>query len=219
MSVLGQLGVVLGGLALAVVLLRLNFWRALLFLFPGSVRIEPEAPADQMDLPDALAPLAGQLQALGFTPLGSHEEKPLLQRATRSYDWAHTGERVFATLHLGTDDLPRLYLLTPLASGDSGGFVVTASYRRPALDLPGYRSGSLEDASPERLLRAHVRRLEGLSPGAAGDFTWEGRVQAGRAWYQGLGRKEIRRQNLQGLLWTAIALAIVASSFLGRRAG
>ncbi|RKH08525.1 hypothetical protein D7V97_19270 [Corallococcus sp. CA053C] len=223
MNVLGQLGVVLGGLALAAVLLRLNFWRALLFLFPGTVRIEPEAPADQMDLPDALAPLAGQLQALGFTPLGSHEEKPLLQRATRSYDWAHPGERVFATLHLGADDLPRLYLLTPLAMGGPGssgdGFVVTASYRRPALDLPGYRSGSLDDASPERLLRAHVRRLEGLGPVAVSNFTWEGRVQAGRAWYQGLGRKEIRRQNLQGLLWTAIALAIVASSFLGRRAG
>ncbi|NBD11424.1 hypothetical protein [Corallococcus silvisoli] len=216
MNVLGQLGVAVAGLVLAGVLLALNFWRALLFLFPHTVRVEPEAPADQMNLPDALAPLAGQLQALGFTPLGSHEEKPLLQKATRSYDWAHAGERVFATLHLGNGEGPRLYLLTPLASG---GFVVTASYRRPALDLPGYRSGSLEDASPERLLRAHVRRLDGWEPAGPEAFSWEGRVQAGRAWYQGLGRKEIRRQNLQGLLWTAIALAIVASAFLGQRAG
>ncbi|MCY1047147.1 hypothetical protein OV208_37945 [Corallococcus sp. bb12-1] len=216
MNVLGQLGFVVGSLVLAGVLLSLNFWRALLFLFPGKVGIEPEAPADQMDLPEELAPLAGQLQTLGFTPLGSHEEKPLLQKATRSYDWAHTGERVFATLHLGREDRPRLYLLTPLASG---GFVVTASYRRPALDLPDYRSGCLEDASPERLLRAHVRRLDGLALSEPGAFTWEGRVQAGRAWYQGLGRKEIRRQNLQGLLWTAIALAIVAGAFLGGRAG
>lgn len=216
MNVLGQLGVAVAGLVLAGVLLALNFWRALLFLLPHTVRVEPEAPADQMDLPDALAPLAAQLQALGFTPLGSHEEKPLLQKATRSYDWAHLGERVFATLHLGNGEGPRLYLLTPLASG---GFVVTASYRRPALDLPGYRSGSLEDASPERLLRAHVRRLDGWEPAGPEAFSWEGRVQAGRAWYQGLGRKEIRRQNLQGLLWTAIALAIVASAFLGQRAG
>ncbi|RKH22454.1 hypothetical protein D7Y13_31715 [Corallococcus praedator] len=216
MNVLGQLGFVVASLVLAGVLLFLNFWRTLLFLFPGTVRIEPEAPADQMDLPEALAPLEGQLQALGFTPLGSHEEKPLLQKATRSYDWAHPGERVFATLYLGRDDLPRLYLLTPLASG---GFVVTAGYRRPALDLPGYRSGSLEGASPERLFRAHVRRLDGLDRAEPGAFTWEGRVQAGRSWYQGLGRKEIRRQNLQGLLWTAIALAIVAGAFLGRRAG
>jgi hypothetical protein len=215
-SVLGQLGVAVAGLVLAGVLLFLNFWRALLFLVPHTVRVEPEAPGDQMDLPDVLAPLAEQLQALGFTSLGSHEEKPLLQKATRSYDWAHPQERVFATLHLGGDETPRLYFLTPLAGG---GFVVTASYRRPALDLPAYRSGSLEDAAPERLLRAHVRRLEGLAPEGPEVFTWEGRVEAGRAWYRGLGRREIRRQNLQGLLWTAIALAIVASAFLGRRAG
>jgi hypothetical protein len=213
MNVLTQLGVAVAGLVLAVVLLAMNLWRAVLFLFPSSVRVEPEAPADQMDLPLELGPVATGLQALGFVPLGSHEEKPRLQRATRSYDWAHPGERVFATAYLGSDGAPRLYLLTPLAPE---GFVITSGYRRPALELPGrYRSGSLEDASPERLLRAHLRRLEGLTP--AGDFTWEGRVQAGRSWYQGLGRKEIRRQNLQGLLWTAMALAIVASAFLGRR--
>jgi len=213
MNLLVELGVAVGGLVLAMVLLSLNLWRAILFLFPTSVRVEPEAPADQMDLPVELGPLATQLQALGFVPLGSHEEKPRLQRATRSYDWAHPGERVFATLHLGKDEAPRLYLLTPVAPH---GFVITAGYRRPALEVPGiYRSGSLEDASPERLLRAHARRLEGFTP--TGDFTWGGRVEAGRSWYQGLGRKEIRRQNLQGLLWTVMALAIVASAFLGRR--
>jgi hypothetical protein len=213
MNVLTELGIAVAGLVLAVVLLVMNLWRAILFLFPSSVRVEPEAPADQMDLPLELGQVATQLQALGFVPLGSHEEKPRLQRATRSYDWAHPGERVFATLHLGADGAPRLYLLTPLAPE---GFVITSGYRRPAMELPGrYRSGSLEDASPERLLRAHLRRLEGLTP--SGDFTWEGRVQAGRSWYQGLGRKEIRRQNLQGLLWTVMAVAIVASAFLGRR--
>jgi hypothetical protein len=213
MNVLVELGIAVAGLVLAIVLLSLNLWRAILFLFPASVRVEPEAPADQMDLPVELEALATQLQALGFVPLGSHEEKPRLQKASRSYDWAHPGERVFATLHLGQDESPRLYLLTPVAPH---GFVITAGYRRPALEIPGvYRSGSLDDASPERLLRAHLRRLEGFTP--TGDFTWEGRVEAGRSWYQGLGRKEIRRQNLQGLLWTVMALAIVASAFLGRR--
>ncbi|QDE70762.1 MULTISPECIES: hypothetical protein [Myxococcus] len=214
MNVLAELGIVVAGLVLALVLLSMNLWRSILFLFPSSVRVEPEAPADQMDLPLELSGRANQLQALGFVPLGSHEEKPRLQRATRSYDWAHPGERVFATLHAGQGGVPRLYLLTPLASG---GFVITADYRRPALEVPGvYLTGSLEDAPPDRLLRAHLRRLDGLQP--AGDFTWEGRVAAGRSWYQGLGRKEIRRQNLQGLLWTVIALAIVASAFFGPRA-
>ncbi|HYH98661.1 hypothetical protein [Hyalangium sp.] len=214
MNVLAQLATALAGLGLAVTLLALNFWRAVLYLFPARVRVEPEAPADQMNLPSELEPVAEQLRALGFLPLGSHEEKPPLRRATLSYDYAHPGERVFATLHPGSNGAPRLYLLTPLAPE---GFVITAGYRRPALDIPGrYRSGSLEEASPERLFRAHLKRLEGLSP--TGDFTWEGRVEAGRSWYRGLGQKEIRRQNLPGLLWTVAALAIVVSAFLGGRA-
>jgi hypothetical protein len=214
MNVLAQLATALAGLGLAVTLLALNFWRAVLYLFPARVLVEPEAPADQMNLPSELEPVAEQLRALGFLPLGSHEEKPPLRRASLSYDYAHPGERVFATLHQGSNGAPRLYLLTPLAPE---GFVITAGYRRPALDIPGrYRSGSLEEASPERLFRAHLKRLEGLSP--TGDFTWEGRVEAGRSWYRGLGQKEIRRQNLPGLLWTVAALAIVASAFLGGRA-
>jgi hypothetical protein len=210
MNVLAELATALVGLALAVMLLKLNLWRAVLYLAPASVRVDTDAPADQMDLPPELAPLAGQLKALGFTALGSHEEKPRLHPATRSYDFARPAERVFATLHLGQDDTPRLYFLTPLAPE---GFVITAGYKRPALELPGYRSGGLEEASPERLYRAHLKRLEGLTP--AGAFTWEGRVDAGRSWYRGLGQKEIRKQNLPGLLWTVAALAILASAFLG----
>ncbi|MDY7233028.1 hypothetical protein [Hyalangium rubrum] len=213
MNVFVELATVLAGLGLAVTLVSLNLWRAVLFLFPASVRVEAEAPADQMDLPEELFPLAHELKAVGFVPLGSHEEKPRLRRATRSYDFAHPAERVFATLHLSPDGAPRLYLLTPLSPE---GFVITSGYRRPALELPGrYRSGSLEDASADRLLRAHLKRLEGLTP--SGEFTWEGRVEAGRSWYRGLGQKEIRRQNLPGLLWTVAALAIVASAFLGGR--
>lgn len=209
-----QLGTAVAGLALAVMLLVLNFWRAILYLFPARVRVEPDAPGDQMKLPDELEPVAEQLRALGFIPLGSHEEKPLLRRASFSYDYANPAEHVFATLHLGPNSTPRLYFLTPLAPE---GFVITASYRRPALDIPGrYLSGGLTDATPERLLRVHLKRLEGLSP--TGPFTWEGRVEAGRSWYRGLGQKEIRRQNLTGLLWTVAALAIVASAFLGGRA-
>lgn len=213
MNVLAQLATALAGLGLAVTLLVLNLWRAALFLFPARVRVEPEAPGDQMELPEALAPMEAQLKALGFVALGSHEEKPPLRRASRSYDYAHPAERVFATLHEGAQGTPRLYFLTPLAPE---GFVITAGYRRPALDIPGkYRSGGLEEATPERLFRAHLKRLEGVSP--TGDFTWEGRVEAGRSWYRGLGQKEIRRQNLTGLLWTVAALAIVASAFLGGR--
>ncbi|MFL5352261.1 hypothetical protein [Archangium sp.] len=211
MSPLAELLLTLAVLGMAVKLLLLNFWRAFLFLFPTSVRLLPEAPAEAMELPPELAPLAGQLRGLGFVPLGRHLEKPRFQQGTRSYDFAHPGERAFATLHFSPGTGPRFYLLTPLAPE---GFVLTAGYQRPTFEVPGrYRSGGIADASAERLLQAHRERLQGLSPGE--HFTWDARLQAGQAWYRGPGQREIRRQNLQGLLWTVVALAIVAGLFLG----
>ncbi len=210
MNAIVQLLIALAILGMAGMLLFLNFWRAVLFLFPDSVRVRPVAPADRMDLPLELAPLAGQLRALGFVPLGVHEEKPRFRRGTRAYDFSHPSERAFATLHFTSDGKPRLYLLTPLAPE---GCVLTFGYPRPGFEVPGrYRSGGLAEASPERLLRAHQERLQGLVP--TEDFSSDARLRAGQAWYRGPGQREIRRQNLQGLLWTVVALAIVASLFL-----
>ncbi|MCY1081341.1 hypothetical protein [Archangium lansingense] len=211
MNPLAELLLVLVVLGMAVKLLLLNFWRAVLFLSPGSVRLRPETDAERMQLPPELAPLAGQLQALGFMPLGCHVEKPRFQKGTASYDFAHPGEHTFATLHFSPQGEPRVYLLTPLAPE---GFVLTADYKRPGFEVPGrYRSGGFPGVPPERLLQAHRMRLQGLKP--LEDFTWAERLRSGQAWYRGLGQREIRRQNLQGVLWTVVALAIVAGLFLG----
>ncbi|HYO70595.1 MAG TPA: hypothetical protein VEU33_31400, partial [Archangium sp.] len=115
MSPLAELILVLAVLGMAVKLLLLNFWRAVLFVSPGSVRLLPVAPDEGLQLPSELAPLASQLQDLGFVPLGSHVEKPRFQKGTASYDFAHPGEHTFATLHFSPQGEPRLYLLTPLA--------------------------------------------------------------------------------------------------------
>ena len=45
MNLLVELGIADGGHVLAIVLLSRNLWRAILFLFPASVRVEPEAGA------------------------------------------------------------------------------------------------------------------------------------------------------------------------------
>ncbi|WP_375767499.1 hypothetical protein NR798_38355 [Archangium gephyra] len=211
MSPLAELLLVLAVLGMAVKLLLLNVWRAVLFLAPGSVSVRPEAPAEGMQLPPELAPLAGQLQAQGFVPLGRHVEKPRFQKGSVSYDFAHPGAHTFATLHFSPQGEPRLYLLTPLAPE---GFVLTADYQRPGFEVPGrYRSGGVPGASVERLFQAHRMRLQGFQPSE--DFTWQERLRSGQAWYRGLGQREIRRQNVQGLLWTLVALAIVAGLFLG----
>ncbi len=211
MNAIVQLLIALAMLGMAGRLLFLNFWRAVLFFFPDSVRVRAVASADQMELPLELGPLVGQLRALGFAPLGAHEEKPRFRRGTRAYDFVHPTERAFATLHFAANGKPRLYFITPLAPE---GFVLTFGYPRPGFEVPGrYRSEGFAEASAEGLLRLHRERLQGLVP--TEDFSQDARLRAGQAWYRGPGQKEIRRQNLQGVLWTVVALAIVASLFLG----
>jgi|GEM_PF-916622 len=210
LNALIELVLVLAVLAMAVKLLLLNVWRAWLFLFPTQVQLLPEASGGT---PPELIPWAQQLQALGFVPLGAHVQKSRFQRGTRSHDFAHPGEHAFATLYLSALGAPRLYLLTPLAGG---GAVLTEGAPSSARVLFGFvRAGEASPVPPEVLLGTHRERLRGLVPGA--DFTPHGRLLAGRAWFQGPGQREIRRQSLPGLLWTLVALAMVAFLFVGGR--
>src|ERR1700742_3606450 len=72
MNVLSALILGLLVLAAAVKLLTLNFWRAILCLAPGSMRLRSEGPVVPDELPAPLAPLVGQLHGLGFVALGIH---------------------------------------------------------------------------------------------------------------------------------------------------
>src|SRR5687767_13829428 len=154
-----DIGFVGGALILAGYVLHLNLWRAILFVKPGTILVDVDAPADQMKLPDALAGFARRLGDLGFVPLASRIEKPYFAPATVSYDYLHAADKTFATLYIGRDGRPRLYFLS---ATEPDGFVITANYRRPAREIPGrYLSSGVEDMPPDRLYRAHRRRLEG----------------------------------------------------------
>jgi len=197
---------VVGVVVFAAILLRMNLWRAVLFLKPGAVHVELDTPADQMKLPDALRPLAASLEALGFRALGSRYEKTPLAAPFISYDFAHPGERAFATVYLGRFASPRLYFLTPLL-GD--GFVITANFRRPARTVgTHYVAAGVPGLSPDRLLKAHQRRLEGRD--ALGAFDWEGRLTAAKSWVAGPGRAEIRWQNLNGLVSSVLSASLLS---------
>ncbi len=203
----------LGALGLVLVVLYKNLWRAVLCLAPDSLSFESEDPPDRMRIPHELTPMAQELARLGFSSIGSRREKPVLAPPTIFYDFANTAERVFATIFLSTRGTPHLYYLTRTRSD---GFVITANYRRPSREIPGlYLAGALEDLPPERLYRAHLRRIEPLGP--VGEYTQEGRLAAARAWSSGPGRSEIRQQNLHGLVWTAGTLGILAAAIFGRR--
>ena len=197
----------------AAALLRWHLWRAVIFLAPSSVRIEADSPPGMASIPSALEATHDAFVALGFEHLGTHFEHPRFGRRVLHFDYVHREKQVFAAVHAGLEGQALFTLLTPT---HGGGSALTASFRRPCRDLKGrYVSGGLEGAAPERLLKAHLRRVpEAGTPEA--DWSLEGRVAAARAWYAGTGKGEVRQQNAVGLLWTLGALGMVGAAFFGR---
>lgn len=201
-------------LAVAGYVVYANAGRALLCLAPGSFKTDADAPAGGAPLPGQLSKLAAALAALGFVPIGSRFEKAPLSRATLAYDFAHPGERAFATLFVGKRGKRCLYFLSRL---EQGALVLTANYRRPAREVPGrYSCGALEDVAADRLFKAHQRRVASLGT-PQGRFDQEGRLEIARAWAEGPGRAEIRLQNVHGLLWSLGSLGMVGAAIFGNR--
>lgn len=194
-------------------ILYFNLWRAVLCLRPDSLEVEADAPPGTVKLPHELTRADGELRALGFLPVGSRYEKAPLAREVLSYDYAHPGDKAFATLHLGRDGKPRLYFLSQT---DRSAFVISADYRRPAREIPGrYFSASLESFAPDRVYKAHLRRVASFG-NPVGQFDQQGRLAAARAWFAGPGRSEIRLQNVHGLLWSVFSLGMVGAALLSR---
>lgn len=203
-------GLALAILVLAIVGLRFQAWRAVMFLRPSSVRIEPETPADATEIPGELEDAVGELKKLGFAVLGAHSEKALLTRERLFVDLIHSEHPIVASITVGPDEQDLVTLFTE----SEKGFVVTANYRRPAREVSGsYLSGGLDGASPERLLKVHVRRLPEIGPGIRIE-TLDSRVESARRWFSRSGKPELRQQHAVGLLWTLFALGMVGAALL-----
>ncbi len=215
-----------------VVILRLNLWRAWLVVRPESIRLLIEDPGELHQVPSVLEPTHEALLALGFVSIGSHLEHPRFGAATMMYDYANATEGVFATIFEGPSwgvrfargfayvprseaegPAARLVLMSPI---EGGGFVVSANARRPGANRPGrYLSGALVGVTPERLLKAHLRRVPELGRPKA-EWHIEGRLVVARAWYSDVGKAELRQQHAVGLLWTLGALGMVGASFFSK---
>ena len=197
----------------AAALLRWHLWRAVLFLSPASMRVIADSPPGMASVPSSLEATHDALGALGFEHLGTHLEHPRFGRKLLLFDYVHREKQTFASVSEGPDGVARYSFFTPSAGG---GFALTASFRKPGREVKGrVLSGGLEGANPERLFKAHVRRVAEVGPPEA-EWTLEGRVAAQLAWYAGSGKPEVRQQNAVGLLWTLGALGMVGAAFLGR---
>ncbi len=197
-------------LLLAAYVLKTHGWRAVLFVNPRAQRHEADAPGDQMKLPLEVEPLARAIRELGFSPLGSRLVCAAFAPDETQWDFVNAPERTFATLSLGRDrgGTPRLDFVSPLSGA---GQVITGNYGRPAKEIEGrYLNGGLEEASPERLFRAHQRRIDALDVPAP--FSMEARLDLLRAWSAGPARMELRLLHAQGLLWSVGSIVMVAAA-------
>lgn len=209
-----NLGVWAVGLGVIVVVMRGNLWRAWLCLRPTSISIEADAPAGQVKLPEPLEKLDAELRAIGFVSIGTHIEQPKFGPQMISHDYVHEKEKTFATLYVGTADVPKVYFLTRTTGG---GFVITANHRRPAREIKGkYLSGALEALPSPRVFTAHLRRVADVGT-PAGELTQAARVEAAKEWFAGYGNLEVRQQNALGLLWSVGTVGMVAAAIFGRR--
>ncbi len=192
------------------VVIRSQAWRAVIVLWPTSVRVDAEDPSEVAMVPDALGASWSVLVELGFRWLGTHSEQPLGGPATLFFDAVHPEALAFASLFLH-EGQPRILLLT----GAEQGFVLTCDYQRVARAVEGrYLAGGLEGVGPQRLFKAHQRRVAELGA-PQGEASLEGRVELGRRWYRGPGRADLRLQHAVGLLWTLGGLLVVIAGAYG----
>lgn len=197
-------------LVAALVVLRLQAWRAVLCVAPQLVRVEAETPADVTQVPGELEDAWAELKKLGFVLLGAHTEKSPLAPPRLFIDGAHPTHPVVASLTVGRDEQDHLVLLTR----SERGFVITANYKRPSLETPGrYLAGGLEGVAPERLLKAHLRRVPEIGAPRRLD-TLDARLVAAREWFSETGKPELRQQHAVGLLWTLGALGMVGAALI-----
>jgi hypothetical protein len=184
---------------------------ALLCLWPA-VRIWGEA--GQAPGSPARLRAGAALESLGFAPLGTvHERGPLGALARESDSYASAERGVFADVtEERTGDGPRVQFFTPFGSGAA---VLTAGHRRPAVITARTQAGGMPGAPLAAVLAAHEKGVARFTrdhgrPAVREEL--DSRLAAARAWYQGEGRRELRRANALALLIAAFGLALFASS-------
>lgn len=194
-------------------------WRylpgALLFVHPGWIRSRivggPETATSAVRGP-AMREMAREIEDLGFEPLGLVVEKRPLGRSQRQLVYGSAEERTYAVVApVGNEAWLRF-----VTHFSDGAVVITADYRWPSVEEPGYLAGGLPSGSPAEILATHRRRVqrfvdEGRS--LEEEQTLEGWVRSSDRYYaKGPGKREVRRREVMGMMFTtALIVAVVLS--------
>jgi hypothetical protein len=217
---------------LGAALIWANLWRALQVVSPSAMRVEIDDGTSEVPVPGWLEPTHEGLAALGFAPVGTLLEHRRLGPERTTWAYVNPTQHTFAFVSDSPLVRARRSLLTPpeprleregpaarlsyVTTSGRGRFLLSSNFRRPGASIPGvHLCAGLPGAPPDRLFRAHVRRIVELGT-PLGDFTLEGALGHLTDWHLTVGRAELRRQHGVGLLWTLGGLGMVAGPLVGR---
>lgn len=185
--------------------------RALVFLLP-TVRVWGEAGAAPRSA--RRLRLGAALEELGFTPLGIQHERGAMGALSAASDvYASDRRGTFAdVVERRHADGPGVVFYSPF---EGGAGVLTANFQRRAIATERIQAGGMPEAPLEAVLAAHevaVVRFADVHgrPAVAADL--EARLAATRAWFQGEGRRELRRTNASAFAIMLLGLALFASA-------
>lgn len=203
---------VAGFFALIAFLLWRNLPGALAFVRPAWVRPSIASGPDGVAARGpAMRDMLGQLDELGFSPLGVVATRRPLARTSRELVLASADERSFATVRPVKNEA----WLSYVTHFDDGAAVITADFHWPSVDEADYLAGGLPGSGAAEVLAAHRRRVQrfvdaGRPVGASYDL--DALVRAGRRFYaKGPGRRELRRKEIRGLIFATGALIFMGS--------
>lgn len=185
--------------------------RALLFVAP-TVRVWGDAGASPGSA--RRLRLGAELEELGFTSLGVQHARSALG-ALSTADDAYAAERrgAFADVVEGRrGDGPGVVFFTPFQGGAA---VLTANFPRRSVATERVQAGGIPDAPLEAVLAAHQVAVERFAarfgpPAVSADL--DARLAATRAWFEGEGRRELRRVHASAFAILLFGVALLASA-------
>jgi hypothetical protein len=220
-------------MTLGAALVWANLWRALVFVTPSATRLEVDDGTNEVPVPGWLEPTHEALGGLGFAPVGTLLESRLLGPARSTWVYVCPEHGTFAFVSDSSLVRPRRSRLTPpepaleregpaarltfLTTAGPGRFLLSSNFRRPGAAVPRvHLCAGLPNAPPDRLFRAHARRVAELGA-PTGDLSLDGALAHLTDWHRTVGRAELRRLHGVGLLWTLGGLGMVAFHLMSRR--
>jgi hypothetical protein len=188
-----------------------NGSRALLFMSPGLLKITGSGgPGPQST---RMLRVGEELERLGFARLGEKRERgPFGAPDIQSEVWVNEAAGAYADLFPFKGADPFLYYFSMFPDG---AVVMTADHKWHDLTKDMVQAGGLQGASPEGVWAAHkiaVERFAGKHGKPAAPASIETRLEASRRWYEGFGRRGLRRMFLVHFLNLVVALLLLVAA-------